>query len=265
MQAGKEDLATQALTQAEVVQQQRNQLEPQLQTVTAQVQKLEQALQKYQAKVQAFGNQRESLKASYEASKATSAAGDTLAGIGEHTNDAAMMMTRAQDKIARTQAHADAVDSLLDSGALDSPLLGSGTGVEDQITATVVDTNVQAKLAAMKAQMGLGAPSSGPQIAPAGIVVRIHGDDQYRLESSLRPSLDEFDQRLVAAVRANDDAAYHAALKDVVAFVRSKGIALPHGDVSSSDIVLPSDDMSLSEVTALLQEENWMQPAGASA
>jgi phage shock protein A len=263
MQGGKEDLATQALTQAEVLGQQRQALDPQIQSIRAQVAKLQQAIQKYQAKVTAFGNQRESLKASYEASKATSTAGDTLAGIGEHTSDAAMMMQRAQDKIARTQAHADAVDSLLDSGVLDAPLLGGGTStLDDQITATVVDSNVQAKLAAMKSQLGLSGPPSSLQLEASGIVVRIHGDDQYRLEASARPELDAFDHRLIAAVRANDDAAYHAALGDVTAFVKSKGIALPHGDLTASTIILPSDDMSLDEVTSMLQQENWMgEPA----
>lgn len=264
MQAGKEDLATQALTQAEVVTQQRSELDPQIQTVRTQVGKLQQATQKYAAKVQAFGSQRESLKASYEASKATSSAGDTLAGIGEHTSDAAMMMQRAQDKIARTQAHADAVDSLLDSGSLDTPLIsGGGSAMEDQITATVVETNVQAKLAAMKSSMGLAAAAAAPppQLGAAGIVVRIQGDEQYRLEAGLRQNLDDFDHRLVAAVRANDDAAYHAALNDVLAFVKSKGQALPHGDLSASEIILPSNDMPLADVTAMLQQENWLEPA----
>jgi phage shock protein A len=263
MQSGKEDLATQALTQAEVLGQQRHALDPQIQTIGAQVAKLQEAIQRYQAKVQAFASQRESLKASYEASKATSTAGDTLAGIGEHTSDAAMMMQRAQDKIARTQAHADAVDSLLDSGVLDAPLLSGGTStLDDQITATVVDTNVQAKLAAMKAQLGLAGPASAPQLAAAGIVVRIHGGDQYRLDESARAELDGFDHRLIAAVRANDDAAFHGALGEVTSFVKTKGAALPHGDLSASAIILPSDDMSLTEVTTLLQQENWMgEPA----
>ena len=165
--AGKDDLATQALTQAEVLQQQRQALDPQIETLRAQVEKLQVALQKYQAKVQSFATQRESLKASYEAAKATSTAGDTLAGIGEHTSDAAMMMQRAQDKIARTQAHADAVDALLESGTLDTPLLTGGTStLEDQISATVVDSSVQAKLAAMKQQAALPAPAAA---APAAI------------------------------------------------------------------------------------------------
>lgn len=259
MQAGKEDLATQALTQAEVLTQQRHGLDPQIESIRSQVGKLQQAIQRYQAKVQAFASQRESLKASYEASKATSAAGDTLAGIGEHTSDAAMMMQRAQDKIARTQAHADAVDSLLDSGVLDAPLLGGGTSsLDDRITATVVDSNVQAKLAAMKSQLGLGGGVAAPALGSSGIVVRIQGEDQYRLDAGLRPTLDGFDHRLIAAVRAGDGAAYHAALGEVTAFVRSQGQALPHGDLAPSDLILPSNEMSLEEVTALLQQEHWL-------
>ena len=215
--------------------------------------------------MQAFANQRELLKASYEAAKATSAAGDTLAGIGEHTSDAAMMMQRAQDKIARTQAHADAVESPLDSGVLDAPLLSGGsTSLDDQITATVVDTNVQAKLAAMKAQLGICRPAAAPALTAAGIVVRIHGEEQYRLAGAIARRTRPFDHRLVTAVRSGDDAAYHAALTEVTAFVRAKGAgAGPPGTSQASDIILPSADMSLSEVkTPCSQQENWMgEPA----
>ncbi|MGO8687147.1 MAG: PspA/IM30 family protein [Candidatus Dormibacteria bacterium] len=266
--AGKEDLATQALTQAEVLTQQRQALDPQIATLKAQVEKLQLAIQKYQAKVQAFATQRETLKASYEASKATGAAGDTLAGIGEHTSDAAMMMQRAQDKIARTQAHADAVDALLESGTLDSPLLTGGTTtLEDQINATVVDSSVQAKLAAMKQQAALPAPAPAatPALAPQGIVVRIHGDDQFRLDASLRPDLDAFDRRLVAAVQEHDDGDYHAVLRDVIAFVKAKGVVLGGGDVAKSDIILPSDDMSLDEVAGILNPEGLQPAAGTPA
>ena len=259
---GKDDLATQALTQAEVLQQQRQALNPQIETLRAQVEKLQVALQKYQAKVQSFATQRESLKASYEAAKATSTAGDTLAGIGEHTSDAAMMMQRAQDKIAHTQAHADAVDALLESGTLDTPLLTGGTStLEDQISATVVDSSVQAKLAAMKQQAALPAPAAAAPaaISAQGIVVRIHGDDQYRLEASLQSDLDMYDHRLVAAVEANDDDAYHSVLREVTAFVKAKGVVLGGADVTKSAIILPSDDMPLDEVAGILH------PADGSA
>ena len=179
-----------------------------------------------------------------------------------------MMMQRAQDKIARTQAHADAVDSLLASGSLDTPLLtGGASTLEDQISATVVDSSVQAKLAAMKQQAGItsGSAAATPALSPQGIVVRIHGEDQYRLEASLRTELDQYDHRLVDALHANDDAAYHAALRDVIAFVKEKGVVLGGGDVTRSDIILPSDDMALDEVTGMLQQQGLQPTTGSPA
>lgn len=250
----REDLATQALTQAEVVSAQRQALTPQLATITAQVAKLEDAVHRYQDKISAFGTQRETLKAQYEASKATASAGDTLAGIGEHTSDAVMMMQRAQDKIAHTQAHADAVDELLASGALDQPMLGGTSTLDDQIQVTISQSNVQAKLAAMKERAGIAEPAGSARLAATGIVVRIHGDQQYRVGEDLRTQLDDFDHQLVDAVRRNDDAAYHTALHGVLEFVRAKGTPAPATDTSASDIFLPSEDMGLAEVNAMLAE-----------
>jgi hypothetical protein len=120
-------------------------------------------------------------------------------------------------------------------------------------------------LAAMRSQKGIGAPAAAARLEPEGIVVRIHGDDQYRLESSLRSDLEGYDHRLVDAVRANDDAAYHAALGEVIGFVKAKGVSLGAADMTTSEIILPSEDMSLNEVTTILEQENWMQPPVATA
>ena len=192
--------------------------------------------------------------------KAVSQAGESLAGIGEHINDTSLMITRAQDKIAGMQAHADAVDSLLDSGVLDQPGLG-GSALDAQLQVTAMENDVQAKLAALKAQAKLPAPAAAaaPALGEAGIVIRIHGEGQFRLDASLRDPLDTYDHTLVAAVRAGDDAAYHAALAELFTFVRDKGIRVPADDILSSDIVLPSDDMTLAEVTDLLAREAWLE------
>jgi phage shock protein A len=260
VQQSRDDLATQALTQASVLQAQRDALSPQLATITSQVAKLQTALQKYQARLTAFQSQRETLKAQYTANKAVSQAGESLAGIGEHINDTSLMINRAQDKIAGMQAHADAVDSLLDSGVLDQPGFGSSS-LDSQLQVTVMENDVQSKLAALKAQAKLPAPAAAaaPQLGGAGIVIRIHGEGQYRVDASLRDSLDTFDHHLVSAVKANDDAAYHAALGELVTFVRAKGMHVPADDILTSDIVLPSDDMALAEVTDLLAKEGWLE------
>src|SRR5690349_9571235 len=58
VQQSRDDLATQALTQASVLQAQRDALAPQLVTIQSQVAKLQTALQKYQARLTAFQSQR---------------------------------------------------------------------------------------------------------------------------------------------------------------------------------------------------------------
>lgn len=264
---GREDLAQQALTQAEQLGQQKAQLAPSIATIQSQVAKLTDGVQKFNAKITAFGSQRESLKAQYEASQATNAMGATLAGIGEHANDAAMMMQRAQDKIASSSAHADAVDELLSSGAIDTPGLPGSDPIGSALDAQLVQGNVAAKLAALRQKAGLpAAPAPAAPVAalpPAGIVVRVHADGQYRLDASLRPSLESFDRDLLTAVNAGDEMGFHKSLGGVVAFVKQKGVVLPDGDLSQSDIVLPSDDMSLAEVKTML--EGAPTPAGAGA
>ena len=257
VQQSRDDLATQALTQASVLQAQREGLTPQLAAITSQVAKLQTAMQKYQARLTAFQSQRETLKAQYTANRAVSQAGESLAGIGEHINDTSLMITRAQDKIAGMQARADAVDSLLDSGVLDSPGLG-GSALDSQLQVTMMENDVQSKLAALKAQAKLPA-SAVPQLGGAGVVIRIHGEGQYRLDPALRDQLDAYDHQLVSAVKGRDDAAYHAALSELFGFVREKGMHVPADDILASDIVLPSEDMPLAEVTDLLSREGWLE------
>jgi hypothetical protein len=119
----------------------------------------------------------------------------------------------------------------------------------------------------MKQQAALPAPAAPapPALTAQGIVVRIHGDDQYRLDASLRPDLDTYDRRLVAAVQAGDDADYHAVLREVTVFVKAKGVVLGTADVTKSDIILPSDDMPLEEVTGILNQEGIQPAAGSPA
>ena len=69
----------------------------------------------------------------------------------------------------------------------------------------------------------------------------------------------------MAAVQANDDADYHTVLREVSTFVKAKGVVLGSADVTKSDIILPSDDMPLDEVTGILNQEGIQPAAGSPA
>jgi hypothetical protein len=78
------------------------------------------------------------------------------------------------------------------------------------------------------------------------MIVRISGDNQYRLEG-VDGQVNDLDNAVVAAVEAGDEAGFHAAYDELLAFVRSHGTALAEDDLEGSDLILPPSDISLSE------------------
>lgn len=253
LQQGREDLARLALTRAQTAQEQLDGLQQQIDQLKAQEQKLEDTAMKLQAKVEAFRTQRETMKAQYTAAKASTQVGESVTGLSEHMADVNMMLDRAREKTAQMQARSAAVDQLMDSGALDTIGPGSSDDIDRQLKVHVVDAAVDQQLAAMKAQLGSG--TAAGQLTTGTIVVRIHGEDQYRLQQTDRAKLDQFDADLVSAVRAGDEQRFQDTLSQLLGWVRSNGQKLPAGDLSSSDVILPSSDMSFKEAQDLLAGE----------
>jgi hypothetical protein len=79
------------------------------------------------------------------------------------------------------------------------------------------------------------------------VIVRISGEDQYRLDDSHHAKLDELDNAVVAAVDAGDEDGFHAAFEELLQFVRSNGEALDGDELSPSDHILPPADLSFPE------------------
>ncbi|HVH65119.1 MAG TPA: PspA/IM30 family protein [Candidatus Acidoferrum sp.] len=252
LQQGREDLARLALTRSQAAQEQLDGLQQQIDQLKAQEQKLEDTASKLQAKVEAFRTQRETMKAEYTAAKASTQVGESVTGLSEHMGDVNMMLDRAREKTAQMQARSAAVDQLMDSGALDTIGPGSQDDIDRQLKVHVVDSAVDQQLAAMKKQLAGG--SSG-QLSAGTIVVRIQGEDQYRLQQADRAKLDQFDADLMSVIRAGDEPKFHGTLTTLLTWVRTEGQRLPPDDLSSSDVVLPSSDMTLKEAQDLVAGE----------
>src|SRR5579864_2064740 len=157
---GQEDLAREALARRPTLADQLESLGTQHQQVEAQQQQLETTASRLQAQVDAFRTKKETLKASYTASKAQASIGEAVSGISESMTDAGMTLDRAQDKIAQMQARAGAIDELLDTGALPDALGGGGDDIQKQLDAASQSGQVDAELAALKAEVGAGTPSA---------------------------------------------------------------------------------------------------------
>jgi len=154
---GKEDLAKEALSRKATAQSQIDAMEPQEQQLGEEEEKLTHTLAALQERVNAFRTQKETLKAQYTAAKAVSSVDESAAGISKSFGDSGAALSRAQDKIANMQAHAGALDELLESGVLED--VGGGTDdIQKQLDEVGQAAGVDQELAAMKAELAASGP-----------------------------------------------------------------------------------------------------------
>jgi phage shock protein A len=157
LQANREDLAKEALARKATAQQQIDEMEPQHQQLVEEEQKLTQTMNVLQKRVNDFRTQKETLKAEYTAAAAVSSVDESTAGISKSVKDSGQTLQRAQDKIATMQARSGALDELLESGVLED--VGGGTDdIQKELDQVGKDSEVDSELAALKAQLGTGAP-----------------------------------------------------------------------------------------------------------
>jgi phage shock protein A len=157
LQANREDLARMALQRKETLLLQLRGYEQQIAQLRAQEEKLIDMERKVSARVEAFRTQKEMVKAQYNAAQAQVRINEAITGISEEMSEMNMAMQRAQDKILTTQARANAMETLVEQGALaDQNMLGSGDPLEHELQQIASQQNVESQLQAMKRQLQLG-------------------------------------------------------------------------------------------------------------
>ncbi|MHB8328424.1 MAG: PspA-associated protein PspAA [Acidimicrobiales bacterium] len=87
------------------------------------------------------------------------------------------------------------------------------------------------------------------------MIIRILAEGRYDVPDGALPAIEQLDAELVDALDRADDAAFTAALADLIGEVRHSGKRLPDDDVGTSALVVPHEGSTLVEVEALLAEE----------
>ncbi len=280
LQQGQDDLARTALERAQGVKGQVDALAPQIDQLRAQEESLEDTGRKLQAKLEVFRTQRETMKAQYTAAKASTAAVENLSGLSEHMTDVNMMMDRAQDKITQLQARAAAVGELSDSGVLDSLTMGGPSDdIEAKLKAGQTQPSVDYELEAMKAELNAGttpqataeiapapaeaapaapdapdAPDAPAAAAPSGdtMVIRIAGEGLFRVPTSIKPALDALDSAMDTAIEHNEAKSFATCTAQLASLIATSGTKLDENEIVKSDLVVPSQDMTIDEAKQLL-------------
>jgi phage shock protein A len=153
MAAGRDDLARTALERKMLVQEQLQGLDQQIAGLEAQQQQLVDQQQQLAQKVESFRTQKEVIKAQYSAAEAQVRIGEATAGLSSELSDIGAATARANDKVQQMQARAAAVEELVSTGALDEVGGSSTTSLDRQIAALAADTQVEAELARMRAEL----------------------------------------------------------------------------------------------------------------
>jgi phage shock protein A len=155
LQAGREDLAREALTRKAALQSQLESIMQQGQQLEAQQQKLIEGEKTLQAKVESFRTQKEVIKAQYSAAEAQVRIGEAASGIGEHMADVGLAIQRAKDKTEQMQARASAIEELTAAGALED-YTATGDDIDRQLAQLSQGNQVDTELARMKAELSGG-------------------------------------------------------------------------------------------------------------
>jgi hypothetical protein len=87
------------------------------------------------------------------------------------------------------------------------------------------------------------------------MIIRIQGEDQYRVPSTLLDELNELDNRLVLLAAQDDAAGFRQTLQEMLDLVRRQGQVLSVEELRPSDIILPSADLEFAEAKTMFVED----------
>jgi hypothetical protein len=79
------------------------------------------------------------------------------------------------------------------------------------------------------------------------MIVRISGEDQYRLADEKRAGLNELDNAVVAACEGGDEKAFADTFAALLDYVRANGERVADDELAGSDLILPPADLSFVE------------------
>lgn len=158
LQANREDLAKAELTQKQAALSKLQSLQEAHDKIAAQVDKLTEFETKLQDRIESFRTQKEVMKGELAASQAEIQAENSLSGLGKGMSDAGEAMQRVQDRLGQSQSKAEAMEALMDSGAIDDPL-DHRSKTDREMAQLREQSGVDDDLARLKAEMAKSQPA----------------------------------------------------------------------------------------------------------
>lgn len=95
------------------------------------------------------------------------------------------------------------------------------------------------------------------------MIVRISGLGQYELDDDAVKKLDQLDTRLTDALHAHNEQEFHQSLRETIEFVKEGGQPVAADRVVPSEVIIPPDDITMSEAHSFFTDDGLMAPLPA--
>ena len=79
------------------------------------------------------------------------------------------------------------------------------------------------------------------------MIVRISGEDQYRLSDADAEQLNQLEKAVVAVVEGGQEDGFDAAFRALIDYVREHGTPLGSDELEPSNVILPPPDLTFEE------------------
>lgn len=87
------------------------------------------------------------------------------------------------------------------------------------------------------------------------MIVRIMGEGQYRVPSSLLDELNIIDNRIVDMVSGQKEKEFRIELGKLIAAIKKQGNPIDAAEIMESDIIVPPEDLTLAEAEEIFRGE----------
>ena len=91
------------------------------------------------------------------------------------------------------------------------------------------------------------------------MIVRIMGEGQYKLSSSVLDELNIIDNRIVDYIAAENEKDYTKELARLIEAVKEKGEPLDPDQIIESDIIVPPEDLTLDEAREVFSGDGLIE------
>jgi hypothetical protein len=79
------------------------------------------------------------------------------------------------------------------------------------------------------------------------MIVRISGENQYRLSDADAEQLDQLEKAVAAVVEGGQEDGFDTALGSLLDYVRTHGTPLGSDELAASNVILPPSDLTFEE------------------